>query len=208
MALEAEAGSWVVPPHRAVWIPAATQHALETLGRVTLRTLYLHPRLAPRSSRRCQVLHVTPLLRELILDIVASGFLDRRRRPQARLASVLVDRLAAAPEVPVDLPLPQDPRARRVADRVRSDPSGSAPLEVLADGSGATLRTLERLFVKETSLSFGRWRRHARLVQAVRQLGEGHSVTQVALDCGYASTSAFIAMFKRELGTTPGRYLA
>lgn len=206
LTLEAEAGAWVVPPHRAVWIPAATEHALEALGQVTLRTLYVHPRLGPRNPRRCRVLHVTPLLRELILEIVGGGYLDRRLRPHVRLAGVLVDRLAAAAEVPVDLPLPSDPRARRVADRVRKTPDDAVSLEVLSSDAGATARTLERLFVKETGLTFGRWRRHARLVEAIRRLGEGRSVTQVALDCGYATPSAFISMFKRELGTTPGRY--
>jgi AraC-like DNA-binding protein len=61
--------------------------------------------------------------------------------------------------------------------------------------------------VKETGMTFGAWRERLRLTAAVARLGEGEPVTAVAYDLGYQSPSAFIAMFRRSLGDTPGRYL-
>ena len=206
MAVESEEGAWVVPPQRAVWIPRGVEHVIETLGEVRMRTLYIHPSYGPLVPDSPAVLHITPLLRELIVLIVERGSLDRRNRREARLASVLMDQLASASAVPLALALPRDPRARRVAERVRAEPGSRRSLAELAQGCGATPRTIERLFQREVSLSFGRWRRHARLLEAHRLLAEGLPVTVVAHRVGYESASAFIAMFKRALGKTPGRF--
>lgn len=199
-------GAWVVPPLRAVWIPSGVEHGASTIGHVALRTLYVQPRLAAGLGNDCRVLHVTPLLRELILDVVRRRFLDRRRPSARRLAGVLVDEILEAEQTPADLPLPKDPRARRLADKIRAEPASTARVAELARNCGATPRMLERLFKKESGLSLGRWRRHARLASALHRLARGDAVTDVALASGYESPSAFIAMFKRELGTTPSRY--
>ena len=195
-----------MPSERAVWVPANVEHEIETAGSVSLRTLYLRPSLSPSLPTTCFVVHVSPLLRELILHTVRHGHLDEGVPAQERLAGVLVDQLLAIPALPLSLPLPRDVRARKIAALVRANPAGPGVLAVLARGSGTSLRTLERLFLKETGMSFGRWRQRARLLHALHRLAEGEPVTSVALDVGYDSTSAFIAMFKRELGTTPGRY--
>ena len=152
------------------------------------------------------MVHVSALLRELVLHTVRLGHLDRTVEAEARLGGVLVDQLLEVPALPLSLPQPRDPRARRVADELVASPAGQATLAELARGSGASPRTLERLFLRETGLSFGRWRQRARVLHALRRLAAGQPVTTVALDVGYDSTSAFIAMFRRELGTTPGRY--
>jgi AraC-like DNA-binding protein len=102
--------------------------------------------------------------------------------------------------------MPRDPRALHIALRWRQDPGETVPFAHLARAAGASRRTLERLFQKETGLSLGRWRQQARLLQAMRLLARGESVTAAALDVGYESTSAFIAAFSHVLGTTPGRY--
>lgn len=200
--------TWVVPPQRAVWVASNTEHEIETVGSVSMRTLYLRPDSATPRQGTCAVLHVTALLREVIVEIIKLGHLDGRVPVHSNLAAVLVDQLGAATDVPVDLELPVDPRARIVADKVRSDPGGRESLETLAAGSGAAARTVERLFLRETSMTFGRWRQHARLVHALCLLAEGEAVTSVALRCGYDSTSAFITMFKRAMGATPGQYVA
>lgn len=200
------AGAWVVPPQRAVWVPADTRHQLDTTGETALRTLYLHPRVAPALAAGCAVVHITPLVRELVLHIVAAGPLEFDRPEHTHLLAVLIDQLKTLDQAPLSVPLPRDPRARRVAERVLARASQADTLDELAAGSGASARTLERLFRAETGLPFGRWRQQARLLGALRLLGEGLAVTAVAARVGYRSPSAFVAMFTRALGRSPGRY--
>jgi AraC-like DNA-binding protein len=206
MSVHTEEGSWVVPAHRAVWIPAGVQHSVAMSGRVSMRTLYIVPKLVRALPRRCCVIAVQPLLRELILHTTARGPLRGDVAAHRRLVDFLLDQLRELPAVPLELPMPRDERALRVAHRLREDPGERAPLHTLAREAGASRRTLERLFQLETGLSFGRWRQQARLLHAMRLLAGGASVTSTALDVGYESTSAFIAAFSEVLGTTPGRY--
>jgi len=206
MRVETEDGIWVVPSHRAVWIPAGIEHSVAMSGWVSMRTLYLLPELAAALPRRCCVVEVAPLLRELILHAIAQGPLRRDCAEHRRLVAFLLDRLRALPVVPLELPMPRDERALRVALRLREDPGGTAPLDVVARGSGASRRTLERLFLGETGISLGRWRQQARLLHAMRRLAHGEAVTGVALEVGYESPSAFIAAFSHAFGTTPGRF--
>jgi len=199
-------GAWVVPPHRAAWVPADTVHEVRMTGRVRMRTVYLRPDLSRGLPARCAVLSVSPLLRELVLETVRLGKLRDDVPAQKRLAAVLVDQTRVTPAAPLDLPWPLDERARRVATEMHRDLSVSKPLDALAKGAGAGVRTLERLFVKETGMTFRRWRQRARLLAALHRLAAGEPVTSTALSVGFRSTSAFIAMFRRSLGTTPGNY--
>jgi AraC-like DNA-binding protein len=170
-----------------------------------MRTLYLAPRLSRSLPAGCQVLSVSPLLRELILHAVALGGLHRRVPAQARLIGVLLDQLRVLPAPALTLPQPRDPRAVKVAGALRANPGDPRPLAVLV-GRGASLRTLERRFRVETGMTLGRWRQQLRLVEALRLLAVGAPVTSVALDVGYDSPSAFVSVFRRTFGTTPGRY--
>jgi AraC-like DNA-binding protein len=206
MTVQTEQGSWVVPSHRGVWIPAGVEHSIGMSGRVPMRTLYLAPELEAPLPARCCVVAIPPLVRELVLHAVSLGALQREVPEHRRLADFLLDRLRALPIVPLELPMPRDARALRVALRVRDDPGEPASIHQLARGAGASRRTLERLFERETGMPLGRWRQQARLLHAMRALARGESVTASALDVGYKSTSAFIAAFSSALGTTPGRY--
>ncbi len=205
MTVQTGEGTWVVPSRRAVWIPGGVEHSVAMSGWVSVRTLYLVPALARPLPERCCVLAVPPLLRELILHAIARGPLRRDVAEHRRLAGFLVDQLRALPAAPLELPLPRDPRALRAAERLREAP-GSVPVGALARAAGASRRTLERLFRKETGMSLGRWRQQARLLEAMRLLAHGEPVTSIALEVGYESPSAFIAAFKAALGTTPGGY--
>ncbi len=200
-------GVWVVPPDRAVWLPSGVDHRIEMAGRTAIRTLYFAAGLVPL-PRRCRAVGVPPLLRELILHTLRISPLDLTQPAQERLVGVLLDQLAdtSAGAAPLQLPLPADPRARRCADSLLSDPADGADVGTLARRAGAGRRTLERLFLAETGLSVGRWRERVRLVSALRLLAAGEPVTRVAHAVGYATPSAFGAMFVRETGTSPGRY--
>lgn len=193
----------IVPADRAVWVPAGVEHSEVMRAPVSMRSIYVAraaTRVAPPS---CRTIAVTPLLRELILHISRLGALDRRNPEQARLVGVLFDLLGAADDVPLELRSPRDPRARRFAELVTREPASNASIMQLARKAGASLRTIERCFLADTGVPVGEWRRRMRLFHALRLLEAGASVTSVALDTGYATTSAFSAAFTREFGRSP-----
>ncbi|HXZ86698.1 MAG TPA: helix-turn-helix transcriptional regulator [Myxococcota bacterium] len=206
MSVHSAAGTWVVPAHRAVWVPAGVAHRISMSGAVAMRTLYLDPGLAGAGPSHCTVVNVSPLLRELVLRAVELAPLYETEPAHARLIGVLVDEIQSLPVVPLRVPVPRDARAQRAAEWLRRNPDAAASLAEVARRAGASKRTLERLFLRETGMSLGSFREQVRLMRALELLAAGGSVTEVALSVGYASASAFIARFRRVLGTTPGRY--
>ncbi|MDX2201084.1 MAG: helix-turn-helix transcriptional regulator [Phycisphaerae bacterium] len=208
ISVTAGAGSWVVPPMRAVWVAAGVPHELQMRGRVEMQTLYFRPDITPSLEAPCCVIDVAPLLRELIVSTVSSGGLtDSTPSDRARLR-LLLDLLVVVPERPLALPLPMDPRAQKVARSVLAQVADSGSLAELVGDSGACLRTIERAFLRQTGMTFGRWRQQARFLEAIRLIGEGRDVTAVALRVGYRSPSAFVAAFRKCLGRTPGQYFS
>lgn len=206
MRVTAEDGLWVVPPGRALWVPAGTRHAIAARGRLAMRTLYIEPAALPELPRRCAVVAVGPLLRALILRATGLPAAYDEAGPEGRLMAVLLDELRLLPTIPLHLPKGQDPRLARVTEALEAVPGDPRPLEDWAREAGASARTLARLFQRETGMTFAAWRQQARLLQALIGLAEGRPVTGLALDLGYASPSAFIQAFKRAFGTTPSRY--
>jgi AraC-like DNA-binding protein len=199
-------GEWVVPPNRAVWVPAGVEHSIETSGRVFLQTLYLSTQVPGDLPRDCCAVNVAPLLRELILHVIQKGVLDDKTGEDVRIIGFLVDQLKVLPSIPLQLPLPSDPRALRAIAWMRAHPADASTLKQTARRVSASVRTLERLFLTQTGLTFGKWRQQLRLLHALRFLAAGKSVTSVALEIGYDSPSAFIAAFRRHFGSTPSRY--
>jgi AraC-like DNA-binding protein len=206
MRVETGSGLWVVPPARAVWVPAFVTHSIVMSGNVELRTIYLTPESAPIDGTSCCVVQVSPLLRSAILRAVEFEQPYPEDGAEARLAAVIHDEIRAASTAPLHLPMPADPRARRVARAFRDDPSDRRTRSAWAREAGASERTLERLFHAEVGTSFGKWQQQARLLRALEVLAAGESVTAAALDVGFETPSAFIAMFRRAMGTTPARY--
>ena len=199
-------GIWIVPPQRALWIPAGRVHEARAESEVALRTLYLDRATSAPFGARCKVVAVSSLLRELILEAVrAYGGRDRRR--MKTMSPFLIHELLAAEEAGLCIPMPSDPRLQRVCDRVLEDPSREETLDALASVAGASSRTLARLFERELDMTFVRWRQHVRLARALSQMTAGEPIKRVARNAGYASSSAFTAMFHRVLGFAPTRYL-
>jgi AraC-like DNA-binding protein len=207
MTVRTDAGTWVVPAQRAVWIPAWIPHSLVMSGAVSMRTLYLRARMAKRLPRTCCVVNVSGLLQHLILHLCTLEKLSRRSKIQSHLIDVLIDQLEIVQAVPLQLPALSDPRAARVAAALQSDPGDSVPLEVVCRKTGASKRTIERIFLQETRLSLGKWRQQLRLMRSLQLLAAGEKISHAALEAGYSTPSAFIAMFRKTLGTTPRRYL-
>jgi AraC-like DNA-binding protein len=205
MRVRAQGVLWIVPPARAIWAPAGVEHEIIAKGDVAMRTLYLEPGLAADLPQASFALDVSPLLRELVLHAVSVGMLDDDDISHGRLAGVIADQVNVASALPLSLPLPRDPRAIRLAERLREDPACDLELDALARGAGASARTIQRLFLAETGLRFAEWRQRLRLLHGASLLGAGASVTQAGLDAGYAGTSAFIAAFRKQFGHTPAR---
>jgi AraC-like DNA-binding protein len=209
MTISTERSSWMIPTARAVFIPARSAHAIRMWGTVEMRTLYLSPTFTRFEEPECRVLEVMPLLRELILRAVERMGLDSRVAHDSRLIGLLEDEvnlaIVAAADSPLALPVPKDKRALALARSLLAQPSSNESVDELAKRHGIARRTLERHFHDETGMSFGVWRQKARLLDSIRLLADGMSVTDTALDCGYAGVSAFIAAFKRTFGHTPGQ---
>lgn len=208
MTIHTGLGVWVTPPNRAVWIPAGAPHSIRMSGGVSMRTLYLRPDLVRGLPRACCVVGVSSLLKELVLHICARGLVTGVGADDRCLVGFLASQLQALRALPLELPAPQDRRARRLADRLASRTGLAAPIASLCREAGASRRTVERLFHDETGLSLGRWRQQLRLVRALEKLGEGASVAEAAFETGYASTSAFCVAFRKALGATPSAYFA
>jgi AraC-like DNA-binding protein len=206
MTIGTDYGTWVVPPHRAVWIPAEISHTITMSGVVAMRTLYLKPRLAKELPRNCCVINVSSLLKELILYACAFRTLKKSVSWQRHLIAVILHQLKTVQTVPLQLPNLSDPRLVRIAEILRKDAGDSRTLAQLCRVSGASKRSIERLFQQEIGMTFGRWRQQLRLMQGMRLLAEGAKVTHAALESGYSTPSAFIFVFRKILGITPASY--
>ncbi|MFK2875786.1 AraC family transcriptional regulator [Rhodanobacter hydrolyticus] len=206
MTVQTEEGTWVVPTHRGVWIPKSIVHTITMSGPVAMRTLYLKPRMAKDLPRSCCVINISPLLKELIVEACAAGTLTNRVLRQRHLVDVIVDQLRVVQAVPLQLPSVSDPRAKRVVEALSADPGNRRSLAHICETSGASRRTIERIFQEETAMTVGKWRQQLRLMHAMRLLGEGMKVTYAAQEAGYNAPSAFIAAFRKMLGTTPTLY--
>ena len=206
MTVETLAGTWVVPPRRAVWIPAKTPHRIAMSGQVSMRTLYLRAGMAKTLPRSCCVVNVSPLMRELILHACQHPRITRRSKRHAHLVDLLLDQLETVQAIPLQLSTPSDQRAMRVARILEREPADARSLVALCRQAGASKRTIERIFARETSLSLGKWRQQLRLLRSLQLLAAGEKITTAALEAGYSTPSAFIAMFRKALGTTPRQY--
>jgi AraC-like DNA-binding protein len=208
MTVRTETGTWVVPAQRAVWIPAQIAHSLSMSGNVSMRTVYLRARMAQRLPRQCCVVNVTAFLQQLILQLCTHEKLNRKSKVQAHLIDVFLDQLSAVHTVPLQLPAPSDARALRAAEALQKEGAESRSLDWACKQAGASKRTIERVFQQETRLSLGKWRQQLRLMRSLQLLAAGEKISHAALEAGYSTPSAFIAMFRKELGTTPKRYFA
>jgi AraC-like DNA-binding protein len=199
---------FMAPPLRAIWIPAGLSHSVHCRESTQIRSLYIDPVAIPADSRECRVLVVTPLIRELILAFSELPVEYDEQGADGRLAGVLIDQLARAPEAALSLPWPQDTRLRRLCNDLLKNPGSRISLSSYGRKLHLSERSLSRLLLQQTGLSFRLWRQRARLLGSLPLLERGDRVTDVALACGYDSMSAFIAAFREQMGMTPREFSA
>jgi AraC-like DNA-binding protein len=203
-------GRWLVPPDRAVWVPALLEHSIDVLADIQMRTLYFDVAWLKREKRSASlaaefVVRVSPLLHQAILALFDAG--NGRERIELLIRLVMLE-LHQAEDSATFIPLPHEPRCRRAADIVLGDPTGSHEIETLARQVGTSARTLSRLFSSETQLSFKSWCQRARIAAAIERLSmeANLSVKQLASELGYASVSAFSHAFRQVTGKTPTEF--
>jgi AraC-like DNA-binding protein len=207
MTVTVGADSWVVPPQRAVWIPAGTLHRIYMSGPVAMRSLYIEPAMAAATGLRCKVIPVTGLLRELLLEMAEAPLDYPAGGRIALIASLILEEIRARPpQRELHLPMPRDPRLSLICEALLAEPARPDGLDDWAEAAGASSRTLARLFARELGMRFVDWRAQARLALAVARLAEGDTIGIAAAAAGYRSPSAFTAMFRKTLGTAPRDY--
>ena len=197
---------WLIPSARAVWLSPGTRHRLKMRGETHLRTVYVPPERCGALSSAPLGLSVTPLLRELILEMARTGLIDGANPYHSVIGESFLSSLARAERLPLVLKMPVDRRAMRVAEAILADPVDTADLGQLARASGGSLRTIQRRFVVETGMAVSEWRQQARLIAGAGSLLDGRSVTEAALTAGYSGVSAFIYAFRSKFGQTPSAF--
>jgi AraC-like DNA-binding protein/quercetin dioxygenase-like cupin family protein len=199
--------SWLLPPHRALWLPPGTLHDMSTRSAARMRSLDFVPRLAALLPRESFAISVSPLLRALIHRAVEIGTAYHDDRHHLALLKAIPREILLSKRSQIAIPFTADRRLAKVCRSLLAGRDLKMPLDHWADSAGASRRTLERLFVSETGMTFVQWRQHALMHLAIGRLVGGASISQVCLDLDILSTSAFHRMFRQVFETTPARYL-
>ena len=205
---EIEGGFWIVPPQSAIWVPGGVLHKIKAAGAIECYIAYIESSVASNLPAYCCTVSATPLLRELLIRSAGLPMLYAEGGMASNLVALLLDELALAPIGNLHLPMPADARLRRIVETIMAEPADRGTMRTWARRTGLSERTLARLLARETGMSFGRWRQQLHLMLAVRWLATGVSVQRVANDLGYESAGSFVTMFRKALGTSPGRYIA
>ncbi|AJA08540.1 AraC family transcriptional regulator [Sphingopyxis fribergensis] len=207
MAVNTPSGSWVAPPERAVWIPAGTPHSVRMVGAVQTRSVLVEPGDYASRGDECQVVGVTPLLRQLLgaaADVPPEYDISGRDGLVMRLLLAEIER---APSIPLAVPFPTHAILARRCHAFLERPNAAATIDEWADEMAMNRRSFTRLFRRETGMSFAEWRQQACLSVALPKLAAGEAITTIAYDLGYDGPGNFSTMFKRMLGVAPSRYL-
>jgi AraC-like DNA-binding protein len=202
MTIRANGFIWTIPPSHGMWMPAHAVHQIHMDTEVEMRTLYFQPGTVTGQGRGCQVLAITPLLRELILRAMTVPPRYALDSADARLMDLIVDEVGRLEPRPLSLKLPTDKRQWLI-----EDPGHAGSIAELGHRVGLSERSVIRLFPQETGLSLHRWRQQARLMRAFALSDQGMNIGQLADELGYASASAFGKMFAKQFGQAPRRVL-
>ncbi|AHE54652.1 AraC family transcriptional regulator [Sphingomonas sanxanigenens] len=200
-----ERAVWIVPAIHAVWLPPHHEHWAASHGPFEGWATYVAEKVCATLPATPRAIRTSGLLREAVLR-AADWPLTPLDAAMANVAAVILDEIRTLPPEPLGLPMPRDPRLARIAQALIADPADGRDLDAWARWAGASARTVSRRFVTETGFTFTAWRQRARLLRSLEMLATGAAVTHVALDLGFSTASAFIAMFRQAFGETPAAY--
>jgi len=206
--VEVETGVWIVPPQCAIWVPGGVLHAARGSGETECHCLFIEPDATPDLPKSSCTISVSALLREMLLRAATFPELYPANGSEARLIVALLDELSVAPIQDLHLPMPQEPRLRRLAGMLMADPGAKTSMTDWATRIGMSERSMSRLLLQEIGMSFGRWRRQLHIILALQRMTKGHSVQTVALELGYENASGFVTMFRKSVGKPPAQYLS
>lgn len=197
---------WTVPPNRGFWMPCGQVHSLRCVGTLKMRSVFVRPDRFPNLPSEPKTVTVSPLLSELIKSSVSlkPPYADDSR--DARIMHLILDELAILPDLPLSLPQPADPRLSPICLALQDEPGDASTVADWSARLGLDQTTIQRLFRKETGMTFGQWRQQARLLLALERIAVGQKIIDVAFELGYESPSAFTSMFKKQFGKTPSHF--
>ncbi len=206
IAVESENACWIVPTSRAIWLPAGHAHSIRMYGKVFLQTVYFESREESKIDLPCAAYEITSLLRELIAFVCKAGIVNSDTEENGNLIDFLTFQVRRLTPFPLMVPMPSDHRAKRLASRLIDNPGTQQSLAELCEGCGTSLRTMQRVFSAELGLPLSRWKNQVMMVHAIQLLAGDKTVSQVSLELGFESVSAFIFSFRKYFGVSPGQY--
>jgi AraC-like DNA-binding protein len=205
---EAEGGIWIVPPQTAIWIPPGVEHCITFAGNVEGYNAFVEPAAARDLPSKCCSISATSLLRELMVRTAQFPTEHAEGGMESRVAALLLEEISISEVGQLHLPMPKDKRLRKIFQSFMKNPADRGTMASWARRVAMSERSLARLIVAETGMSFGRWRQQLNIILALQWMAKGTSVQQVACDLGYESVGSFVTMFRKALGTPPGRYMS
>jgi AraC-like DNA-binding protein len=204
MSVVTDQASFVIPPQRAIWVPAGVSHELTCRSAVSVRTLYFE--CGPDLPDQCHVIEVSELMRALILEAMTLPREYDANGRDGRIVQLILDSIRTPATARLSAPMPGDARLLRVCQALVADPTRDETLDDWAVMACMSRRTFTRAFREQTGMSLAEWRQHVRLLEALARLACGQPVTSIAYDVGYESPSAFTVAFQRAFGVPPSRY--
>ncbi|TBU72908.1 AraC family transcriptional regulator [Pseudomonas daroniae] len=206
MVVRSALGQWIVPPSRGLWMPSGEIHEVRCVGPVKMRSVFVRPDELTDLPSETRAVSISPLLSELIKTSVyiTEPYLQNSR--EARVMGLILDELAVLPTLPLHLPQPTDPRITVICSTLQADPGDGSTLSDWSARLNLDEKTIQRLFQKATTMTFGQWRQQARLLLALERIAGGEKIINIAGELGYESPSAFTSMFKKQFGTTPSNF--
>ncbi|NUT77946.1 helix-turn-helix transcriptional regulator [Pseudomonas sp. C1C7] len=206
MVVHSGLNQWTVPPSRGIWMPSGHVHSIRCVGALKMRSVFVRQECFPQLPDETRAVSISALLSELIKTSVSiAGPVDEDSR-EARIMRLIVDELTLLPTLPLHLPQPVDQRIQAICAALREDLGDSSTLTDWSLRLSLDAKTIQRLFHKETGMTFGQWRQQARLLSALERIAQGEKIIDVAGVLGYDSPSAFSTMFKKQFGTTPSHF--
>lgn len=200
MMAQTDSMTWAIPSGTGLIVPAGTEHETRMVGEVRLQSLYIDPDARHATSLAAlRTISVSPLLAALIDSFSGLGNPVPATERSECLSRLILLELADAPDYPLALPLPDDPRLRRQCEAMIATPGRGLALDDRAAAAGMSRRSFTRRFQAETGMSFGVWCQRMRCQVALQQLARGVHPAQVAQAVGYASPYALRAMMARHL---------